>query len=108
MTKGWVDSEINNTKQRLEDAGKYKFLTFADGDSKELNFTLEQPKKRLNKWNNEVADFVVEYEGQKYRYTVNTNSSQYLKILYNLQSGKTKMVIKRTGKDKSDTKYDVL
>ena len=106
----WSSEELKTINeqrvQKLREKGKNPFLQLPKGVS-EIKIVPEIPQKRVNNFGREVADFTVEYQGEKYTWSVSTNSPLYREILERLQNHVYTIKVIRSGEGKL-TRYDIM
>ena len=106
----WTNQELKTINeqrvQRLREKGKNPFLQLPKGVS-EVKIIPEIPVKRMNNFGKEVADFTVEYQNEKYTWSISTNSPLYRKVLERLQNHAYTLKIIKSGEGKT-TRYDLL
>ena len=85
----WAKEEAKKIEaqrmQKLREAGKNPFLKLPKGVS-EIKLLPQIPTKRVNNFGREVADFQVEYNGEKYTWSVTVNSPLYRQLLERFQT----------------------
>jgi len=106
----WTNQELKTINeqrvQKLREKGKNPFLQLPKGVS-EVKIIPEIPQKRVNNFGREVADFTVEYQGERYTWSVSTNSPLYREILERLQNHAYILKVIRSGEGKL-TRYDIM
>jgi len=106
----WSGEELKKLDQervqRLREKGKNPYLKLPKGVS-EVKIIPEVPQKRTNNFGKEVADFMVEYQGEKYTWSISTNSPLYRKILERLQNHAYTINVIKSGEGKT-TRYDIM
>jgi len=106
----WSSEELKKINeqriQKLREKGKNPYLKLPKGVS-EIKVLPEIPAKRVNNFGKEVADFTVEYQGEKYTWSVPTNSPLYRKVLERLQNHAYTIKVIKSGEGKT-TRYDLL
>jgi len=106
----WSSEELKKINeqriQRLREKGKNPYLKLPKGVS-EIKVLPEIPTKRTNNFGKEVADFTVEYQNEKYTWSVATNSPLYRKVLERLQNHAYILKVIKSGEGKT-TRYDIM
>jgi len=106
----WAKEEAKKIEaqrmQKLREAGKNPFLKLPKGVS-EIKLLPEIPTKRINNFGREVADFQIEYNGEKYTWSVTVNSPLYRQLLERFQTHSYTIKVIKSGEGKT-TRYDIM